>query len=295
MKLKVTPGKYVAAISGGVDSVVLLDLLNRYLKDAKQNLVVAHYDHGIRPDSVGDREFVQQIAKDYGLEFYYEDGKLGPNSSEALARRKRYEFLNRIKDKTDADAIVTAHHADDILETMVINVLRGTGRKGLSSLASRPGLARPLLKFSKTDIIGYAHAHGLAWREDETNEDQTYLRNYVRHNVLKHLTEAQKKALLRIYGEAQSRNKEIDGLINDLFFRQDKMPRSLFNSLEHNLAREVVAGWLRKEKISFDKETLDRLVVKLKTVRENKIIQASRGRYFTVSSKLIRMNTTRSV
>ena len=140
MKAELKPGKYVLAVSGGVDSIVLLDLLAKEIE--RDNLVVAHFDHGIRQGSATNREFVEGLAKNYGLEFFYEEGELGAKASEALARTKRYEFLNKIKKQTESDAIITAHHQDDVLETIIINLLRGTGRKGLSSLKNHPELVR---------------------------------------------------------------------------------------------------------------------------------------------------------
>src|SRR4051794_16456164 len=131
MKIYVGPGKYVVAVSGGVDSVGLLDLLRM---DPGVKLTVSHFDHGIRDDSHLDRAHVQALARRYQLPFVYDKGALGPGASEAEARTARYQFLDNVKTKTGAHAIVTAHHQDDVLETAIINLLRGTGRKGLSSL-----------------------------------------------------------------------------------------------------------------------------------------------------------------
>jgi tRNA(Ile)-lysidine synthase len=285
------PGKYVVAVSGGVDSVVLLDLL---VKTKDLQVVVAHFDHGIREISGADRKFVEDLAKAYGLEFFYEEGNLGPEASEALAREKRYEFLEKVRDKTQADAIVTAHHEDDIIETIAINILRGTGRKGLASLASGKVLTRPLLKFSKSEIIDYARQHGLKWREDETNADEKYPRNYVRR-VFRELPGKDKQDLLRIYRQARERNEEIDMLAAGLLGENREIPRRLFNSLDHKVACELMAVWLRKEHVPFDKNTVDKLAVKLKTAKEGKVIQVARGRNFRVESGVIRMNHATSV
>ena len=147
------PGKYVVAVSGGVDSVALLHLLleandeRRTMNDEDSpssvlrppfRFVVAHFDHGIRKDSAEDRKLVQAMAqKIRGLPFVYDEGRLGPRASEATARLARYTFLRRVLQASGARAIVTAHHQDDLLETAIINLLRGTGRKGLTALGSR--------------------------------------------------------------------------------------------------------------------------------------------------------------
>src|SRR5438445_4950610 len=114
------PGSYAVAVSGGVDSVVLLDIL---AKRDDLELAVAHFDHGIREDSVEDRHFVEGLAKNYGLPFIYEEGSLGPKSSEAEAREARYKFLRQAQKKAGAKAIITAHHQDDLLETAILNML----------------------------------------------------------------------------------------------------------------------------------------------------------------------------
>jgi tRNA(Ile)-lysidine synthase len=178
MQVDVKPGKYVVAVSGGVDSMVLLDLL-RSLPGVE--LIVAHFEHGVREDSDEDRKLVEKAAKQYGLAFVCEHGNLGAGISEAAAREARYAFLNRVKAQNDAQAIITAHHEDDLLETAILNILRGTGRKGLSSLGSTEDIIRPLLHVSKKTIRDYATAHGIAWHEDSTNESDVYLRNYIRH------------------------------------------------------------------------------------------------------------------
>ncbi len=190
-----SPGRYVVAVSGGVDSMALLHALSR---QPGLELVVAHFDHGIRDNSVEDRKFVQAFAQDNNLKFMYEEGKLGRQAGEAAARATRYKFLRKVLKDTDSRAIVTAHHQDDVLETAVINLLRGTNRKGLTSLASREDMERPLLAVPKRDIIAYAKEQGLEWREDSTNEDTDYLRNYVRHQLLPRFEDANRNQLLDI-------------------------------------------------------------------------------------------------
>jgi tRNA(Ile)-lysidine synthase len=164
------PGTYVIAVSGGVDSMALLDLLVESITE-KQKLVVAHVDHGMRPDSAEDRKLVEKTAKALNLDFEYLEARLGPNASEETAREVRYKFLYHIKDKYKAEAIITAHHEDDLIETAIINLIRGTSRKGMSSLSSREGIIRPLLTYPKAELIKYAKSSKLVWREDSTNSD----------------------------------------------------------------------------------------------------------------------------
>lgn len=177
--------KYILAISGGVDSVVLLDMVVRGhffdLSGASSQLVVAHIDHGIRDDSGDDRRFVAGLARSYGLEFVSTELKLGKNASEDLARARRYEFLFAEAKKHQA-TILTAHHADDLAGSVAINLHRGTGWRGLAVLA-RTGIERPLSALRKADIYRYALDHHLEWVEDSTNADLTILRNSLRGQV----------------------------------------------------------------------------------------------------------------
>jgi tRNA(Ile)-lysidine synthase len=190
-------GTYVVGVSGGVDSVVLLRMLvngqpgNRY--------IVAHFDHGIRgEDSEHDAELVSQLAAKYNLELESERASLGPDTSEAAARTARYDFLRRCREKWQADAIILAHHQDDVLETAIINLIRGTGWRGLSSLRSHPKLIRPLLGHTKKEIYEYARQHKLQWREDSTNTDPRYLRNYVRLRIVPRFNEENRRAILEL-------------------------------------------------------------------------------------------------
>jgi tRNA(Ile)-lysidine synthetase-like protein len=174
-------GKYVIAVSGGVDSVCLLDVMAQ--SDRAYELIVAHFDHGMRADSRADAEFVRELSSYYGLKFATERAELA-GKGEAEARAARYEFLERTMVESKATAIITAHHADDRLETSLINALRGTGAAGLVALTDEPNRRRPLLKIPKLDLIGYAQDQKLKWREDSTNESNDYTRNLIRHEVL---------------------------------------------------------------------------------------------------------------
>ena len=268
MNIKLDPGKYVVAVSGGVDSVVLLDML-RQLPDLK--LIVAHFDHGIREDSTEDRRFVQQLARKHNVPFTFAEGKLGPGASEEQARRARYEFLQHVRNAAGARAIVMAHHQDDAIETAIINLLRGTGRKGLSSLREREGLARPLLHVTKRQLRAYALARKLEWREDSTNQDMAYLRNYVRHKLLPRFTIAQRKTLIELVTTMAETNRQLDSqIVNFLHTQPTKgiLNRQAFIHLPHKVALEVLASWLRHQGIrNFDRKSLERLVVAAKTAK----------------------------
>jgi len=168
--------KKILAVSGGVDSVVMLHKM-RNGPDA----VVAHFDHGIRENSGEDAEFVRRLAEEYGLPFKLGVGKLGAGASEAVARKARWKFLFGLCG--DDDKVYTAHHRDDIAETVVINLLRGTGWRGLAVLGENRRVSRPLIAMSKSEIYRYAGENELHFRQDQTNNEEDYLRNRVREKL----------------------------------------------------------------------------------------------------------------
>lgn len=266
MDIVIEPGRYVVAVSGGVDSVALLHML---MQQPGLKLTVAHYDHGIRPESKDDRAHVAKIAKSLGLPFVYDEGNLGSASSETMARDARYKFLHKVREMTGSKAIITAHHQDDRLETAIINLLRGTGRRGISALKDTDVIKRPLLHLSKHDLLAHAHHHGLKWREDSTNADTKYFRNYVRHKILSGLDNQTRQQLADIINNAGELNDQIDAmLINHLHTQpgRDRLDRHWFIMLPHSVARETMAMWLRNHDIrGFDQKMIERLVNAAKT------------------------------
>lgn len=285
IKLDITPGKYIVAVSGGVDSVVLLDMLAR---QPNNELIVAHFDHGIRQDSKLDRRLVAKLAEKYNLTFEYGEGHLGERASEAKAREARYTFLRQVCEKYDADGIITAHHADDALETSVLNILRGTRRKGISALGSSHEILRPLLTYSKKELQDYAITHNLQWREDSTNTDQRYVRNWIRKTLVPRLTRDQQHTLHQNYLSAKSSNEQIDKAVQDflkeLTTRQGLL-RKPFIQLSHVEACEVMAEWLRKNHVQDpSRKRIDSLVVAIKTLPPGKHIVIDKRLSFLITN-----------
>jgi len=173
--------KLVVAVSGGVDSVTLLNLLAQLQSFYNWQLAVAHFDHKVRPDSYKDAELVARLAGTFDFPYYlyqYTDKV----KTEAAMRKARYEFLESIRSELNYDFVVTAHHNDDRIETAIFNSIRGADRGGITALrARRDNLIRPLLPYSKAEIITYANIQNLPYREDSTNSDLGFSRNFVRH------------------------------------------------------------------------------------------------------------------
>lgn len=194
---------YIVAVSGGVDSVVLLDMLAK----SDHGIIVAHVDHGIRgEDSAADARFVQGLAKQYQLPFVKTALRLGPKASEDQARKGRYEFLFREAEKYSAQ-VVTAHHADDAVETIALNLVRGTGWRGLAVLGRRD-IVRPLVALTKRQLYTYAATHRLEWVEDVTNRNERYLRNRLRKRLGQ--ADVSRSSLLRLRLRQLQLRREID-------------------------------------------------------------------------------------
>src|SRR5947209_1713416 len=185
------PGEAIVAVSGGADSVALLDLLNGIVTELRLSLVVAHVDHGISSDSRMVGRSVRALAEKYGLPFELAELQLGADSSETRARRARYGWLREVQRRRGSKYIVTAHHQDDQVETIVLRALRGSAAAGLAGIAARRrgGLVRPLLPFTHAELVSYAAERGLPVYDDPANRDARHVRSWVRTTLLPLLTE----------------------------------------------------------------------------------------------------------
>lgn len=279
--MKVSPKKYLIAVSGGVDSVVLLDMLAK----KHENILVAHFDHGIREDSKEDAIFVRQLAVKYGVKFFTKREELGANASEEKARRARYKFLRELSEKQNA-TIVTAHHLDDVVETIIINMVRGTGWRGLAVLNAED-IYRPLINFKKQEIINYAKQNNLKWREDSTNSLNVYMRNIVRHKI--DLNNEQKNELQILHQEQIRLAKEIKSEVTSLLKsikNDNKISRYFINSIDQASAYEIIRELTKGE---LTPNQIDSVINAIKTQRNGTIFEASKNikihfttRFFTL-------------
>lgn len=271
------PGIHIlAAVSGGADSTAMLHALAALARASGFKVSTAHLNHRIRGRSAErDAQFVRECASRLGVRCYCGSvdvpalARRRGLSIEMAARQARYDFLERIALRIGADAVATAHTADDQAETVLLKLARGAGSGGLGGIAPvawRGGvtIVRPLLTATRDQVIRYLESRRLAWREDETNRDRQYLRNRVRHVVLpslaRQLNPRIRENLARAAELVRADNEVLDGMVRQWQARHcppgGQLPRRALLRLPLGLRRRIVQAWLAErgmapEKIEF--------------------------------------------
>jgi tRNA(Ile)-lysidine synthetase-like protein len=205
-------GHLVLSCSGGIDSVVLAHASitcvailaeEHFWKKSDPSITLWHLRHGIRTDDGDDAHFVRELGKQLNVSVVVESVNVpdsrrpGIDSIESVARRLRYERLCLYVRGMKNCFAFTAHHADDNAETILFNLLRGTGPAGLRGInpRTRDNICRPLLSVRSSDIAEYAQEHSLPWREDPSNQDQAHTRNYIRHEIMPRLLQVNNRSV----------------------------------------------------------------------------------------------------
>lgn len=243
-------GKYILAVSGGADSIALLRLMYSAAQANGYEMIVGHFDHGMRQSSRADSDFVHDLAMALSVKFVPGRAHLY-GASEAAARFARYTWLEEIRSNLGANAVVTAHHRDDLVETSLLNLARGSGRTGLTPMNEGP-ILRPLIKLSRADLRAYLIESKVDWKEDETNADITNPRNFIRHELLPLATPEWTRSYLKNITKLAILNKKIDQSISLLIesFRSTaeeyKFPVNFVQNLSLNEWQEVLVAVSRK-------------------------------------------------
>ena len=191
-KLFTKEQKLLLAISGGVDSVVLLDVLLKLGYD----VTLAHCNFNLRgSESDGDDQFVRDVAEKYDVPLFVKNFDTKntevAGSTQMVARELRYTWFNELLDEQKLDYILTAHHLNDSIETLLLNLTKGSGISGLRGIQAKSGsVVRPLLEITKQEIIEYAQKNNIAFREDSSNASDKYQRNKIRNQVIPLLKES---------------------------------------------------------------------------------------------------------
>lgn len=278
---------------------------------------IAHFNHGLRPDSDQDEKLVREFATTHDIEFVSEKWS-SPNASENTARKARHQFLanttqiaieglseptgeNEAADtRNDGLAerrarnsslrsvcentktnIATAHHLDDLVESITINLTRGTGWRGLAVL-NRPGYIRPLLTLEKFEIKSLARELGLKWREDSTNQSAKYLRNRLREHTQK-LSFDTKWQLLQLRNRQVQIAREIDDLLQE--YQLDLQRQELYKTLKNNefdILPELLHYWLKSQNVKATRPEILRLLDAILTYQPQKKFQLSGNQFVLI-------------
>ena len=214
---KLANPRLVLAFSGGLDSTVLLHLLAGCRKTLSFQLSAQHVHHGLSPNADNWADFCQQVCLNLSIPFSLSKVNFNKNSglgTEATAREARYKALLSV----DVDFICLAHHQDDQAETLLLQLARGAGVKGLAGMARMSGkLLRPLLDVPRSRLEAYAKQHQLIWIEDESNTDTRFDRNFIRHKVLPILEESY-PSIRQIISRSAQNMADANELLDELAF-----------------------------------------------------------------------------
>ena len=227
----------VLGVSGGVDSVTMLDLFSKSKLNLK--IIIAHMNHGLRTESSEDELLVNNLATKHGFPFYskrlephkehshiLENMRMSSSNQEEYFRDERRSYLLSVAENNDADYLALAHNANDQAETLIMNLVRGSGPAGLGAMNMKDGkIIRPLLDISRSEIESYAAYEKLEWHEDQTNRDTNYSRNYIRHRLLPMLSRLNPE-FLSIFGRTATLQGDIDNHFKAEAYRIMREPSS---------------------------------------------------------------------
>jgi len=277
--------RYLLACSGGLDSMVLVHILHA----AGIPFELAHVNFSLRGDeSDGDEEFVKNWGQEHGLPVHVyrantkERAEANGISTQMAAREIRYQFFEEIRSKHNLAGIVTAHHEDDQLETIFLNLARGTGIEGLYGMSARRGeLIRPLLPFSRAQLASYAEEVQLAWREDRSNASSDYKRNKLRHQALPALYNLEpdtRQNLLQSFARLKDTGKAFSGLF-ELWKSVHVHEKQGMSALPYQAMRNMQGAtsllyyWLRP--YGFNSDQAHSLAESLKEIKSGTIFRSA--------------------
>lgn len=271
--------KLILAVSGGVDSIVLLAMYKQ------ADIVVVHIDHGTRKSSANDADFVRQKCQELGVKFYETKLELGEGVSEELARKKRYEFLKTIQDK-EGGTLCTAHHLDDVLESIAINLIRGTGWRGLTPFYGDE-LVRPFIisKMWKRDVLKFAGEQKICFRQDPTNYETNYLRNRVREKMVE-LDETARTDIINLFEKQNELRGRIEKLVTELAKQtvvgKNFHKKNLFLAADEKVAIEVLREICLMHGYSLTRKQLGDFLSAIKTYAPHKRFNLPKNHFVTI-------------
>lgn len=263
----------VLSVSGGVDSMVLLNILsvNKY------NLIVVHFNHQTRKENEQEEQLVRETAEKHNFKFHVFKVDTNSGNFHEQARNFRYDHLKQIALKYKTPYILTAHHLDDLAETVIMKITRGSnlyGYAGIHEYVKQDDFIfiRPLLNYSKKEISIYAQNNKVAFLDDDSNFEQHYTRNRIRHTILPILKQ-ENPQVLKKFKEFQTSLTESYNFIrtfsNNFIDSNNKIDITSLLKQELLIKRETIVILLEKYQITFNKNTLDTLLNILESDRPN--------------------------
>ena len=276
--------KLILAVSGGVDSMALLAMY------AHADIIVAHIDHGTRKSSANDADFVRRKCQELGVKFYETKLELGEGVSEELARKKRYEFLKTIQEK-ESGTLCTAHHLDDVLESIAINLIRGTGWRGLTPFYGDE-LVRPFIisKMWKRDVLKFAGEQNICFRQDPTNYETNYLRNRVREKMVV-LDERARVDIVNLFEKQNELRGKIEKLVTELAKQtvvgKNFHKKELFLTADEKVAIEVLREICLMHGYSLTRKQLGDFLLAIKTYAPHKKFNLPKNHFVTILKNYI--------
>ena len=275
----------------------------------KENTVVAHFNHKLRPSSDEDEEFVRRVCKENNIRLEVGELKIRPGEkiSEERAREERYKFLNDVKTRLESEGlgpvkICTAHHLDDLVETVFINILRGTGWRGLAPFSAE--IYRPFIQDedvlkpeSKADILTFAGRKKLNFRQDPTNYEPEYLRNRVRERLSvldpdeKYELNQKMKKLYKRQTEIKTEISQIISEIIDLeeFKKQGIIQREWFYNLDETVGAEILRVLLEARGISLTGPKMKEFLAAIKNYNPEKKFNLPGDKLVTIHKNYLKI------
>ena len=276
--------KLILAVSGGVDSMALLAMYKQ------ADIVVVHIDHGTRKSSANDADFVRRKCQELGVKFYETKLELGEGVSEELARKKRYEFLKTIQEK-EGGTLCTAHHLDDVLESIAINLIRGTGWRGLTPFYGDE-LVRPFIisKLRKQDVLKFAGEQNICFRQDPTNCEAAYLRNRVREKMVE-LDETARVDIIELFEKQNKLRGKIEKLVTELAKQtvvgKNFHKKELFLRADEKVAIEILREICLMHGFSLTRKQLADFLSAIKTYAPHKKFNLPKNHFVTILKNYI--------
>lgn len=311
-KLALQQKKLVIGVSTGVDSMVLLTLLEKFQAQYQYQIIVAYIDHQLRSQSQKETAFIKAYCQNHKLTletFTWNQGDHPKNGIEAAARKVRYDFFAQVLDKYHAQYLLTAHHGDDQVETFLMKLTRGGDISQLEALKfqrdfKNSKLIRLLLPFSKTEIYDYAQKKQIKYFEDETNQTDEYFRNRLRHKVIPQLKQEQEQ----LQEHVQHYIEQIDTMVSiideqanrkveDLQIKPHQYRKDDFLKLDERWQDLVLRAIFKKEALELkqSKLTLVKKVLQMKQKPQGEIDIQKNIKFYQEYSVFGFTNTTKKV